>query len=236
MTKVLKCSAVVISVYIALLTTSIASPLQIIVPAYFYPDTPTSAWDKMTALTGKGVGITAIVNPASGPNTTDNPDYDRAIKAFRAAGGKVVGYVPSGYTGSSVSADSTCRPAKGGATYVASDIVNCAKYYQQFYDLDGIFVDEFGAPASGAPLKQVIAYYQTIYNGLKAINSNWTVFGNPGTQIEEALLRRANKGGADVLITFEDKAGHFPQYRPDAYTKKYDSKLLKKGKFAYLDR
>lgn len=101
-----------------------ASATEILVPAYFYPssDPNLSFWDEMTAAASQGVGITAIMNPNNGPSDAVNTDYTSAVNAFRAAGGKVIGYVSTQYG------------ARDAAVVLAE--VNA---YQNFYQIDGIF-------------------------------------------------------------------------------------------------
>ncbi len=162
----------------------------------------------MTKALQRGVGIIAIMNPASGPGDAPSADYTIAIAAFRAAGGRVLGYVPTGYLGTSVNSTSSCRPA-AGMRYSEADIVGCASRYGAYYVIDGIFLDEFGPPAGGSPPEAVVAYYERIYDRLKLVNPNWEIVGNPGTVGLSGLLRRGAKGAADRLVTFEnDGARH----------------------------
>jgi Spherulation-specific family 4/PEP-CTERM motif len=191
-------------------TSAQAAPLDIVVPAYFYPGFAGSAWDQLTAAASSGVRITAIANPGSGPGTAVNSDYVRAINNFRAAGGIVLGYVPSGYLGSQVEPTSTCQPSNGGSTYVISDIASCAARYNAFYQVDGIFVDEFGAPAAGASEASVQSFYTQLYDNLKSVNASWQIVGNPGTTINASFLRNGANGGADRLVTFENTLAAFP--------------------------
>ncbi len=185
-----------------------AATLDIVVPAYFYPNFSGSAWDRLTVAAQSGVRITAIMNPGSGPGTAVNSDYTRAINNFRSAGGIVLGYVPSGFLGDQVEPTSTCRPATGN-NYVIADIVSCAAQYEQFYSIDGIFVDEFGPPLGGATDAQVLSFYTSVYDGLKQVNSNWSIVGNPGTSANAGLLRSGARGGADRLVTFENASSAF---------------------------
>lgn len=100
--------------------------INILVPAYFYPsfDPNQSFWDEMTAAAGQ-VGITAIMNSDSGPGSSANSDYTTAVDAFRAAGGKVLGYAHTSYGARS-------------QTEVRSEVAS----YASFYNIDGIFLDE----------------------------------------------------------------------------------------------
>ncbi len=192
-----------------------ADRAELLVPAYFYPAAAGSDWDRLTAAVRQGVSVTAIVNPASGPGSASNADYAAAIRAFRAAGGKVLGYVPSGYIGRAPNAGSSCQPSRGSA-YSANDVVACAARYQAYYSIDGIFVDEMGFPAGGAPEPELVTFYTAVFDGITAVNKRWEVFGNPGVNPPEALLRRGDSGGAHVIVSFENVASAFAgSTRPD---------------------
>lgn len=109
--------------------------INLLVPAYFYPSAGGSDWNALIAAAQEGTPVTAIMNPGSGAGLAPNRDYVAAVNALRAAGGKVLGYVPTGYGGASVNATSTCQPASG-STYTASDVLNCAARYKLWYAVD----------------------------------------------------------------------------------------------------
>ena len=132
------------------------------------------------------------MNPASGSGSVQNSDYVAAVNGFRAAGGKVIGYVATGY-GARSQAD------------VLTEVTN----YQSFYNVDGIFLDEMSNQAGD------LGYYQAVYNNIKGLNNAYKVFGNAGTNTLEAYLT-----AADVLITFENQTG-YEAYVPDTWTKNY---------------
>ena len=202
-----------------------AIPLDIVVPAYFYPSFSGSAWDALTQAASSGVSITAIMNPGSGPGTSSNSDYSTAINGFRAAGGKVLGYVPSGYVGAQVNNTSTCQPASG-TTYTVNDVVSCASRYQTFYSVDGIFVDEFGPPNSSVSNATTLSFYEQIYNGLVGINSAWQVVGNPGAAPIQGSLRVGNAGGANRLVTFENDGSQLGSSTSAAWTQTQDARAF----------
>lgn len=183
-------------------------PMAFLVPAYFYPSQAGSDWDRLVSAVAAGVPMTAIMNPASGPGDAVNADYERAIAALRAAGGKVLGYVPSGYAGRRVTPSSSCKPADG-RSYTAGDVIACARRYYDFYDIDGIFVDEMGGAAIGVSADDELGFYTRVYDGLKAIEPRWRIVGNPGAPIGSDLLRDGGVGGADSLVTFEGLATAF---------------------------
>jgi hypothetical protein len=171
-----------------------AHATEILVPAYFYPsnDPNLSFWDEMTAAASQGVGITAIMNPNSGPSTAENSDYTNAVSAFRAAGGKVIGYVPTGY-------------GARDASLVLADV----SAYKSFYQIDGIFLDEMHNIASE------LTYYESLRTGISGIDVNYKVFGNAGTNTLEDYMHTA-----DVLVTFENQTG-YTAYTPDSWTGNY---------------
>ena len=91
------------------------------------------------------VPLVAIMNPNSGPDTTQNPDYVAAVNSLRASGGKVIGYVSTSYTSRAASA-------------VRTDIDR----YFSFYAMDGIFLDELTDDADTNHLNYYAALYQYI--------------------------------------------------------------------------
>ena len=188
-----------------------ATPLEILVPAYFYPSFSGSFWNQLTTQAAAGSPITAIMNPGSGPGTAVNSDYTAAITAFRAAGGKVLGYVPTGYAGASVNAGASCQPAFG-LTYTVSDITNCAQQYKNFYAVDGIFLDEFTNTTGIVELN----FYRQIYQNLKGVNgidSTWRILGNPGTPVPPVYLA-AGLPTADTIVSFENTGANYVNYAP----------------------
>lgn len=192
-----------------------ASSIELLVPAYFYPASTGSAWDQLIAAASAGTPVTAIMNPGGGPGTTPNADYASAVNQLRAAGGHVLGYVPSGYFGQSVNLGSSCQPASGSA-YNVADVVGCASRSAQWYNVDGIFFDEFTNTDSPAAL----SFYESIYAGLKSLNSGWRVVGNPGSATVELYLNDNGARSADTLVVFENSTG-YPNYQPSAWNAQY---------------
>jgi hypothetical protein len=171
--------------------------LEIVVPAYFYPSAG-SDWTDLNAAAGK-VPITAIMNPGNGPGNATDSNYVAAVNAFRAAGGRVIGYVHSSYT---------TRPLQ----QVLDDIDR----YDSWYDIDGIFVDEM----SNTGPAQKLDYYKSIVNHVKSIDANWEVMGNPGTTTLEQYLTWPT---ADRLMVHENVGAAYPGYVPSSWNFNYDS-------------
>ena len=166
-----------------------AAPMGIIVPAYFYPG---SLWTSLNRASGR-VSLVAIMNPNSGPDTTQNPDYVAAVNSLRASGGKVIGYVSTSYTTRSTNAAKT-------------DIDR----YFSFYAVDGIFLDELTNDSNTNHLN----YYAVLYQYIQTRGTNLLVVGNPGFNTQEGYLTRPC---ADLLVTFESNAG-YTNYVVDGWT------------------
>jgi hypothetical protein len=145
------------------------------------------------------VAITAIMNPGNGPGNAKDNNYVAAVNAFRAAGGRVIGYVHTSYG------------LRALAT-VTADIDR----YALWYGIDGIFVDEM---ANTGPAER-LNYYKAIYDHVKSINPDWEVMGNPGTTTIEQYLTWPT---ADRLMVFENVSAEYPEYAPSAWNEKYES-------------
>ena len=65
------------------------------------------------------------MNPGSGPGAGPNSDYTHEVDLLRAAGGQVIGYVPTTY----------------GARPIDQVLADVDAYYA-WYGLDGIYFDE----------------------------------------------------------------------------------------------
>ncbi|WP_295613712.1 spherulation-specific family 4 protein [Chamaesiphon sp. GL140_3_metabinner_50] len=215
-----------------------ANAVQLVVPAYFAPSptglppasTPngTADWNTLIAAqqaqrASNQLPIVAIVNPNTGAGTAgDRAYYQQVYTDFANAGGTLIGYVPSGYVGQLINPTASCQPS------TVQTVVSCAQAYQTLYPniISGIFVDEFGIQAGTNPhltATQVKDFYTQIYNGIKGIDANWTVFGNPGSNAPIDFLRQGNSGGANTLITYEDTGANYPANRPSDYVNSFPS-------------
>ena len=68
-----------------------------LVPAYFYPSgAGLDAWNQLARDAGS-INVEAILNPASGPGTTRDPNYVAVVNNLRTSGGSVFGYVSTEY-------------------------------------------------------------------------------------------------------------------------------------------
>jgi hypothetical protein len=185
---------------LALLASSLvgASParaMEIMVPAYFYPsfDPAQSQWDEMQAALASGVPVTAIINVFNGPGSAANSDYRAAVDQFRAAGGRVLGYVYTCYGANLCT--SAVAPTRS-TTEVLADV----QRYADWYNIDGIFFDEMAADVATAN------FYRTVTDAVRTAHADWRLVGNPGTAIPQELADMV-----DTVVTFEQGRGDYSQ-------------------------
>jgi hypothetical protein len=180
----------------ALLAAPCAFAVDLLVPAYFYPGGRHNYWPQL-ASAAPNASITAILNPASGPGASLDANYAAAVSTFQAAGGKAIGYVSTRYA---------ARPL----SEVTADI----NTYVALYPVQGFFIDEMTNDADSAHL----AFYQSVYNYIKALNPAYVVVGNPGTSTLEVY---ASLPVADQLLVFEGSLRSYRTYVPAAWQAGY---------------
>lgn len=128
-----------------------------IIPFYIYP-TSTAIQPLLDAKSlHPNVGMRVILNPDTGPGSTQDPVYVSAVNAFKAAGIEVAGYVATDYG---------ARPIGD----VEADIVQ----WQNLYDPDGIFFDTMGTDTS---------YFATLTGYLKGLGMQFSI-GNAGMNVD----------------------------------------------------
>jgi hypothetical protein len=121
-----------------------------------------------------------VINPASGPGAAPQVAYRAAVRQVQAGGGRVLGYVPTGY--------GARDPGQVGA-----DIDR----YASWYGTDGIFLDEV------APGPDRLPYYRELAAHVRAPGERLVVL-NPGTVPDRAYFDIA-----DVVVTFEGAYGEY---------------------------
>ncbi|WP_457390406.1 spherulation-specific family 4 protein [Roseateles sp. P5_E1] len=170
-----------------------ASAIEIIVPAYFYPSWMPSQneWHQLSWAAQQGAQVTAIMNPGNGPGLASNSDYVASVNEFRAAGGKVIGYV---YTCYGVNHCTSEVPPTRSTHEVLAD----AQKYANWYGVDGVFLDEMATQPGALP------FYQTVSNSLRAVHPGWEIVGNPGVTPTAGYTALAN-----TLMSFEGSYSDF---------------------------
>lgn len=186
-------------------STSGAAPLEILVPAYFYPsDQGLEHWNSIAAMASKAP-VTAILNPANGPGTAADPAYTSVITNARAAGVKVIGYVHTSWG---------ARPL--------IEVIRDINRYMTIYAVDGIFVDEMGNDTS----EKMVNYYLSIYHYVKGFDKKHRVVANPGVAAPEVYL---SLPVADSVVTFEAGSRQYQHKQVGGWERNYG-----KDRFGHL--
>ncbi len=149
------------------------SPLHILVPAYANPccDGGPEMWRALVETARnpqRNFELVAILNPASGPGQVRDLNYlsedgkSGVILDFRAAGGKLFGYVSTAYD-------------ERQDTDIMADIDGYLKDASRYCGfVDGIFLDELSNDLAGIPRhRKWVAY-------IKSINAKMKTMANPG--------------------------------------------------------
>ena len=151
----------------------------IAVPAYIYPTGPVNLalWDQIEDASPT-VGL-VVINPgfyAIAEPYWEEP-YETQVTECQDEGLRVIAYVPTTW----------------GDRDIDRVKYEIDKFYD-FYDVDGIFLDEVSTQTS------YLAYYEEIYDYIKnkpAVRNTLTVL-NPGGQTDESYM-----SVSDILVTFE---------------------------------
>ena len=195
---------------------------QLAVPAYAHPVADrASSWAQLSASPPGAVGI-VVANVANGPGSGPEADWAAVIHRAQASGGRVLGYVDTGYLGSPSLAHPDGLPTRSGGlgpqawlSQIEADI----DAWYQFYgaDLGGIFLDEGDQrlrPDAGIePVRRRVP----VPTGPSAVaHPGALTVLNPGV-----VVPRCYGDAADVLVTFE---GSYANYTgsPDHQGRDYE--------------
>ncbi len=161
---------------------ALSAPLRALVPAYFYPGGEgLEDWNQLIEA-GSRIPIVAVVNPATGPGPSANPDYAEVIRRAKAAGVTTLGYVNTDY-------------AKRPRQQIEADV---EKWLQFYPEIGGIFFDAQPSEAQHADL------YASMRALVKAKRPDSLIITNPGIVCAEPYLE---KPATDVAILFENQQG-----------------------------
>ena len=170
------------------------APYQsIAIPSYFYPDPVGCKTSIITCYWTRAIAKyptteVMIINPDSGPGTSQNSDYVRQVNDAHAAGVKIIGYVYTNYGNRAIS-------------LVTADI---DKYYQ-YYTMDGIFLDEASNDCSQ------VDYYTALKDYIEAEEDQLVVL-NPGTHTPECY-----RTTGDIFAVFEDSYSNYVNWSPEGW-------------------
>ncbi|HOV17967.1 spherulation-specific family 4 protein [Ottowia sp.] len=158
--------------------------LEVLVPAYFSTGRANSPWIALSAgqQSFPDVRITAILNPSDGLFDRPDPSLVSAAADFISKGGKLIGYVLTGY-------------GNGGRSL--ADIQANVDAYVTHYGtaVSGIFLDE----VDNTPKK--IAFYQSVSTDIRRRRPSFRIVSNPGTYPDAGYAALA-----DTVTTFEGQA------------------------------
>ena len=155
-----------------------------LVPAYIYPTwylPGGSQWDDLEA---DPLGISYVVmNQDSGMGTASNSDWALEISEAKAAGLRVLAYVPTGY-----------------GTQPVADVKMWMGNHRDWYDVAGFFLDEAASVDTDLP------YYQELRDWADAnmAPGNRTLVLNHGTSPDEGFAAIG-----DVLVTYENTGASY---------------------------
>lgn len=187
---------------------SLATPIaqQLAVPSYIHPNASPADWGRLATSTPGAVGI-AVANVINGPDYTPLPEWASVIHATALNGVKVVGYVDTGYLGT------TGQRTRLGSSAIIdwiSQIERDVDAWYAFYgaDLSGIFFDQ-GQNACGptATSQDWALLYGQLDAYVKRAHPGALTVLNPGIAVPQCY-----EHSADVLVTFE---GSYEAYTND---------------------
>ena len=160
-------------------STSPSTPTGLLVPLFIYPVT-VSTWSSIASLPAAypNVPVIAIINPDSGPGSSQDPNYVAGINSLKAAGVVTIGYVYTNY----------------GAVSLQS-VESSIDAWKNLYGVTGIFLDAM-AYHTGYE-----SYYQSIVSYAKGTDGMTFVIGNPGT---DTVASYVGNGGVDNIGFYED--------------------------------
>ncbi|HSB57648.1 MAG TPA: spherulation-specific family 4 protein, partial [Nitrosopumilaceae archaeon] len=152
-----------------------ASTTGIMIPLYSYPTS--TAWSNVIAAKNAhpSVPIVAIINPNSGPGTSQNQAFVTGIQKLKDAGIIVLGYIPTKY-----------------AVRSSASVMHDIDSYKSWYAVDGVKFDEMTNTVGYE------TYYSNLSDYAKSIGLAMTV-GNPGADVPPSYI-----GIVDNLTIFEN--------------------------------
>ncbi len=182
-------SALVLLTILSGIPTAGAFCQRMFIPAYFYPG---SLWNQATS--GAPTVEIMVMNPASGPGTSQDQNYVNAVNNSLAAGIKVLGYVYTSYG------------ARDPAV-VKSEI----DLYKTWYNVSGIFLDEASSNIAD------VQYYQDLANYTRNTSGTFVAL-NPGTIPAEEYIIIGN-----TTVVFEGSYNTYKTWAPPNWVFNYSS-------------
>jgi hypothetical protein len=170
---------------------------KVAVPSYFDPGS--LGWTQMEQ--NASTSGLAIINPNSGPGTSQDQDYANQVTQAEKAGIIVVGYVSTSYAGTQ---DHT-------RTLTAAE-KDVDSYYSWYPNIEGIFVDEVSTDCG----KSYSSYYKPLYDYIKHKGGEAKVILDPGTNTSECYM-----SAGDIIVNFEDTYANYVNWIPSTWVSMY---------------
>ncbi|HWE91401.1 MAG TPA: spherulation-specific family 4 protein [Pseudonocardiaceae bacterium] len=171
-------------------------PQHVAVPAYLDPTTGAADWTELIGSTDRVSLLVANVN--NGPTSAVNPGWANVIGRAHRAGITVIGYVDTGYLGTTGLATRSGPPDIATWTaQIESDVDGWYRLYGN--DMGGIFFDQAQNRCGPAAASTVWSdAYRTLTDYVKHNHPGAITVSNPGTVVPQCY-----QDAADVLVTFE---------------------------------
>ncbi|MFC1413322.1 spherulation-specific family 4 protein [Streptacidiphilus sp. N1-12] len=174
-------------------TGQISGRRRLLVPLYVYPGTEPGAWRGVAARADTVAWV--VFNPASGPGGAPEPEFAEAAGTLRAAGIPLLGYVDTDY---------------GRRSH--REVVTDLERYQDWYPVDGVFLDQVGS----AP--ELLPHYRRLAVAARSLDARQVVL-NPGVHPDPGYAAIA-----DVVITFEGAWEVYQRLQVPAWTTAYPAR------------
>jgi hypothetical protein len=179
---------------------------QLAVPAYVNPLADPAAWLRLASSAPGSLGF-AVVNVINGPDYVAQDAWTNTIKSASASGVKLVGYVDTGYLGTT---GQRTRLGSTNAVDWMSQIQHDINAWYQFYgsDLSGIFFDQVqNACGPTVDANDWADLYRTLSEGVERLHPGAITVLNPGTNVPQCY-----ENAGDTIVTFE---GSYASYVDD---------------------
>ncbi|MEO6122954.1 MAG: spherulation-specific family 4 protein [Ilumatobacteraceae bacterium] len=176
---------------------------RIAVPSYINPTVDPEAWLRLSSSIPGSVGL-AVVNVINGPDYVQLDEWASAIQSVSANGTRVIGYVDTGYLGT------TGQRTRLGSTNPVdwiSQIQHDIALWYRFYGpgLTGIFFDQTQnacGPTEGS--NSWADLYTYLGNEVKRTHAGAVTVLNPGIGVPQCY-----ETAGDVIVTFEGSAASY---------------------------
>ena len=156
-------------------TRAASTPVGVVIPLYTYPTDGSWSAVIQAKQAYPNVPFIAVINPNSGPGSSQDSNFVQGIKNLQTAGIKVVGYVDTAYGGDSISS-------------VEANV----NLYHTWYGVNGIMFDDMTNQVGYE------TYYSTLSGYVHSLMPGSISMGNPGTSVPTSFI-----GTLDVLDVYE---------------------------------